>query len=91
MSKTLSITFGFLAPKMAKQLKAQGYRLPPRHIADEMNIAISSLALAGLLTEGQKHAARKKLVARITRDLIPIRRRATPTGEKADDERRGTE
>lgn len=73
--KTLSMVFGFLAPKMAKQLREQGYRLPRKHIADEMNIAISSLGLAGLLTDSQKDAARKKLAALILRDVIPIRRK----------------
>ena len=85
--KQISLHFGFLVPTMAKQLKPQGYRLPRKHIADEMNIAISSLGLARLLTDAQKDMARKKLAKRILRDLIPIRRRTTPSPQSSTHEK----
>ena len=72
--KMVSISFGFLAQKMNKQLRAFGFRLPRNHCADDVNIAISTLALGGFITESQKHQARQKLVKRILRDAIPLRK-----------------
>lgn len=63
----LGMEFGFLAPKLTVQLRKQGLRLKRGKRSYErtwgdLNLAISSLALAGIITEGAKDAARKKLL-----------------------------
>lgn len=85
MSAQILLKFGFLAPKMARQLKAQGYRLPPRHCADDVNIAISTLCLGGFITERQRDQARRKLAQRVMRDMVPLRRAASHQTEVSDD------
>ncbi len=82
MSEKVSLDFGFLVPKFAKQLKPQGYRLPRNHCADEVNDAISLLWLGKFITETQRDQARYRLARRILKDMVPIqKRRAAPTEE----------
>lgn len=83
MSAKLILEFGFLVPPFRTQLERQGFRLPRRHIADEANQALSMLCMAGLITERQREAGRRKLVRRIIAAMKPIVQRA-PTPDRAE-------
>lgn len=63
MAKTISIAFGALSPPLCEQT---GISSPDVDRCQILADSITRLRIAGLLTDGQCHAARKKLVKMVS-------------------------
>ena len=71
---TCSLSFGALTPPLAEQLKSQRLKAKDPKMLEHWQKdgdALTRICMRGLITDGECHRARKRLMKKITPNVIP--------------------
>ena len=78
MRQRIGLQFGVMANPFDRQLRKQGYKLPPDRIPhfEKVSEAASLLCIGGYISERVRDAVRRKLLVKILTVMKPIKHRA---------------